>query len=201
MKRRIIRSMTAIAAGIAVVACLSCQKTANSRTAVRTTPYGKRQTISLAGQWRFQLDPDEVGEQQKWHSRTLPGRIALPGSTAENGYGDDVGVETEWTGRIVDRSWFTDARYERYRQPGSVKIPFWLTPVKHYVGPAWYQREIDIPQDWPDKRIVLFLERCHWETKVWVDGVTVGTQDSLCTPQRHELSELLTPGRHRLTIR
>ncbi|UCC98465.1 MAG: discoidin domain-containing protein [Phycisphaerales bacterium] len=201
MKRRTIRTMTAIAAGIAVVACLSCQKTANSRTTATPRPNQERKSISLAGQWRFQLDHDDVGEQQNWSGRTLPGRVALPGSTAENGYGNDVGVETKWTGKIVDQSWFTDSKYEKYRQPGSVKIPFWLTPVKHYVGPAWYQREIDIPQNWRDKRIVLSLERCHWETKVWVDGTLAGMQDSLCTPQRHELSDLLTPGRHLLTIR
>ncbi len=198
MKRRSIRPTVAIVAGIAVMACLSCQNTPNSKT---TRPGESRQSISLAGQWRFQLDRDNVGERQNWHSRTLPARIALPGSTAEHGYGDDVSVDTQWTGKIVDQSWFTDAKYEKYRQPGSVKIPFWLTPVKHYVGPAWYQRRIDIPQNWNDKRIVLLLERCHWETKVWVDGAAVGTQDSLCTPQLYDLSGILTPGRHLLTIR
>jgi len=45
-----------------------------------------------------------------------------------------------WTGDIVDRSYFTDKRYEKYRQPGNIKIPFWLKPVKYYKGPAWYQK-------------------------------------------------------------
>ena len=178
--------------------CLSCQNVVDSKT---TTPSGAGQSISLAGQWSFRLDPEHVGEQQNWFGRTLPQRIRLPGSTAERGFGDDISVDTKWTGQIVDRSWFTDAKYEKYRQPGSLKIPFWLTPLKHYVGPAWYQRRVDVPQSWKGKRIVLFLERCHWETKVWVDGAAAGVQDSLCTPQCHDLSSLLTPGRHQLTIR
>ncbi len=51
----------------------------------------------------------------------------VPGSTAENGYGDHVSVDTKWTGGIVDQSWFTEAMYEKYRQPCNFKIPFlWL---------------------------------------------------------------------------
>jgi hypothetical protein len=157
--------------------------------------------ISLAGQWRFKLDPANTGEKEKWFQSNLPDRINLPGSTTENGFGDDISLETKWTGSIIDKSFFTDAKYEPYRQPGSIKIPFWLTPVKHYKGPAWYQKQVDIPADWASKRITLFLERCHWETKVWIDDTAVGTQDSLCTPQLHDLSRLIKPGRHTITIR
>jgi len=163
-------------------------------------PGQERRAISLAGRWLFRLDPQKVGQDQKWYQGELPDRIELPGSTVENGYGDDISVDTKWTGNIVDRSWFTDAKYEKYRQAGSAKIPFWLTPLKHYVGPAWYQKEVHIPRDWQNKRIILFLERCHWETKVWVDGVAAGMRDSLCTPHEYDLSKLLTPGRHVLTI-
>jgi hypothetical protein len=158
-------------------------------------------SISLAGLWLFKLDPEDIGEKQKWYTNKLPDRINLPGSTTGNGYGDDISLDTEWTGSIIDKSFFTDAKYEKYRQPGSIKIPFWLTPVKHYKGPAWYQKQVDIPSNWAGKRITLFLERCHWETKVWVDGTPVGTRDSLCTPHLHVLSSLMTPGRHMVTIR
>lgn len=40
-----------------------------------------------------------------------------------------------------------------------------------------------------------------WENRVWVDGRTSGLQDNLSTPQHYDLSALLTPGRHRFTIR
>lgn len=190
MNRNIIRSMVMIAT--AAVMSAGCQTIALRH---------ERKTISLSGHWLFSLDPNNVGESEKWYNSQLADRIKLPGSTAENGYGDDVSVDTKWTGSIIDKSWFTEAKYEKYRQADSVKIPFWLTPLKHYVGPAWYQRQVDIPQDWHSKRIVLLLERCHWETMVWVDGVAAGMQDSLCTPQRHDLSDLMMPGRHMLTVR
>jgi len=48
---------------------------------------------------------------------------------------------------------------------------------------------------------VLRLERCHWETRVWVDGRSAGSADSLSTPHVHDLGGDLAPGPHRLTIR
>jgi hypothetical protein len=38
---------------------------------------------SLAGTWRFQLDPATNGLSSKWFERTLAGQIRLPGSTDE----------------------------------------------------------------------------------------------------------------------
>ncbi|MFC1636657.1 discoidin domain-containing protein [Planctomycetota bacterium] len=192
MNRNIIRFIVMIAIAAAVGMSAGCQTIA---------PSHERKTLSLSGRWFFRLDPNNVGESEKWYDRTLTDLISLPGSTVENGYGDVVSVDTNWTGSIIDKSWFTEPKYEKYRQADSVKIPFWLTPLKHYVGPAWYQKQVDIPQDWRGKRTVLLLERCHWETKAWVDGLATGMQDSLCTPQRYDLSDLLTPGRHVLTVR
>ena len=151
----------------AIVICAGCQEIVDSQAKLTEGRGRQRKIMSLAGQWLFRLDPQNIGEQEKWHKSIPNDRIKLPGSVPENGYGDDISVDTKWTGSIIDRSWFTDAKYEKYRQPGSVKIPFWLTPVKHYVGPAWYQKRLDIPEDWTGRRIILFLERCHWETKVW----------------------------------
>ena len=157
--------------------------------------------MDLSGTWQFRLDPEGKGESERWFDSALPDRIRLPGSTAQNGFGDDITVETKWTGSIVDRSWFTDPKYVKYRQPGNVKIPFWLQPVKHYVGPAWYQREVEIGRFWDSSHTVLFLERCHWETRVWVDGKEAGMRNSLCTPHEYDLTSFLTRGKHRLTIR
>jgi hypothetical protein len=192
---------TLLLTAAAIVICSGCRETVDSQVKLTEGRGRQRKVMPLAGQWLFRLDPQNIGEQEKWHKSILNDRIKLPGSVPENGYGDDISVDTKWTGQIVDRSWFTDAKYEKYRQPGSVKIPFWLTPEKHYVGPAWYQKKLDIPEDWTGRRIILFLERCHWETKVWVDNIAVGMQDSLCTPHVYDLSDVMTPGGHLLTIR
>jgi hypothetical protein len=158
------------------------------------------QPISLKGRWRFQLDRADEGLSDRWFSRTLPGKIRLPGTLTAQGMGDPISVETPWTGSIVDRSWFTEPEFAPYRTPGNVKVPFWLQPELHYSGAAWFQREIRIPKRWAGSRIVLFLERPHWETRVWVDDRSCGTNTSLATPHEYDLG-LLMEGSHTLTIR
>jgi hypothetical protein len=159
------------------------------------------QSISLAGNWSFQLDHNDAGIQEQWFTKKLDDHIQLPGSMLTNGKGDDVTVNTKWTGSIYDSSWYFNPRMEKYRQPGNLKFPFWLTPAKYYVGPAWYRKEVIIPANWKGKHIQLFLERCHTETMVWVDDQQTGMQNSLVAPHVYDLTAQLTPGKHIITIR
>ena len=155
---------------------------------------------SLQGEWRFALDRNDRGLAEQWYTRSLTDTIHLPGSLQEQGYGDEVGIETPWTGQIVDKSWYDSPLYEKFRQPGNIKVPFWLNPDRHYVGVAWYQKEIDIPASWNGSPVQLELERTHWETTLFLDGVEMGKHESLSTPYRHTFKEL-TPGKHTLTLR
>lgn len=143
--------------------------------------------IDLSGEWSFALDPEDIGIAEQWHSRPLDGKIDLPGSLQEQGFGNDVSVDTEWTGGINDRTWFDSEAYAKYREKGNVKIPFWLQPEKHYVGVAWYQREIEIPAKWEDSYVELELERTHWETVVFLDGERIGSSNALQTPHRYRI--------------
>ncbi len=155
---------------------------------------------SLQGEWRFALDRNDRGLAEQWYTRSLTDTIHLPGSLQEQGYGDEVGIETPWTGQIVDKSWYDSPLYEKFRQPVNIKVPFWLNPDRHYVGVAWYQKEIDIPASWNGSPVQLELERTHWETTLFLDGVEMGKHESLSTPYRHTFKEL-TPGKHTLTLR
>ena len=155
---------------------------------------------SLQGEWRFALDRNDRGLTEQWYTRSLTDTIHLPGSLQEQGYGDEVGIETPWTGQIVDKSWYDSPLYEKFRQPGNIKVPFWLNPDRHYVGVAWYQKEIDIPASWTGNPVQLELERTHWETILFLDGVEMGKHESLSTPYRYTFKEL-TPGKHTLTLR
>lgn len=158
-----------------------------------------RTVIDLAGQWEVSLDPEDIGEKQKWFKAILPDKITLPGSLTQNGLGDEVTAKTKWTAGFWNKAWLTDKQYEKYRQPGNVKINSWLQPLKHYVGKAWYRKQIDIPENFKGKQITLLLERCHWETKVWVDGKYIGVKNSLSTPNRFRLGKL-NPGKHNIAL-
>ncbi len=162
----------------------------------------KKQTrIDLSGEWQFRIDSLDEGVANRWFEKNLEDKISLPGSMTTNGKGDEISLKTPWTGGIVDSSWFYADKYARYREPGNIKIPFWLQPVKYYAGAAWYNKTVEIPESWIGQYISLFLERCHWETTVWVDGVEVGMQNSLATPHIYNLSTQLNPGKHTISIR
>ena len=132
-----------------------------------------QQSIDLSGTWSFQLDNEKAGEQQRWYNKDLNDNINLPGSTDEQGFGVKAKV----------------AQKTR------------LTREYRYVGPAWYQKTIEIPESWQGKHVELFLERAMWETKVWLDDHYIGSAESLSVPHRFNLSDYITPGKHRLSIR
>ncbi|SDJ98466.1 Glycosyl hydrolases family 2 [Catalinimonas alkaloidigena] len=157
--------------------------------------------IDLAGTWAFRIDSLDEGVAQQWFRHTLDDRITLPGSMTTNGKGNPISVATPWMASLMDSAWFFAPEYAPYRQPGQVKIPFWLQPDTYYQGAAWYQRAVDIPPDWQGTFVELMFERSHWETTLWVDSIQVGMRNSLGTPHRFDLSGYLTPGPHRLTVR
>lgn len=130
--------------------------------------------LDLSGMWRFQLDPMGFGKTpgSELYLDKLSETIMLPGSTDQGGKG------IKNTARYVDR----------------------LSRKFEYQGAAWYQREIVIPEDWADREIYLKLERCHWETTVYVDDKEAGMKEHLSTPNTFVLTPLLTPGIHTLTI-
>lgn len=127
--------------------------------------------LSLAGTWGFQLDQDKAGVDARWFAQDLADTIPLPGTTD--------------TARKGDRN--DKQEYGR------------LTRRHTWTGWAWYQRMIDIPPAWKDKRVVLTMERTRW-ARVWFGDADCGTGESLVAPHVHELTARAVPGRHRLTI-
>lgn len=161
--------------------------------------YAQTDVLSLNGEWTYKLDPDDKGMDEKWYDDAFTQTLVLPGSLNTNGIGEPVSVNTQWTGSQWNKAWYESDFYEKYRSPEDTKIVFWLTPDAYYVGRAWYQKKIVVPGKWKKKHVELSLERCHWQTDLWIDGVKIGTRNSLSVPHRYELEEL-TPGEHILTL-
>lgn len=155
---------------------------------------------SLAGTWRFSLDRNDRGIREQWYQLRLKDKINLPGSLPANRIGDDVSTNTPWMATLNVDDWFNLPQYRKYADSADFKFPFWLQPEKYYSGVAWYQRDITIPKTWRDQRVILSLERPHWETRVWCDNTLIGRNDALATPHEYDLGAL-SPGKHTLTIR
>jgi len=160
------------------------------------------ETIPLAGDWRFALDRNDVGTNDQWFAKNLPDKIKLPGILQAQGYGDDISTNTPWVLTLGDAWWKIQPAglRDHFSQPGHVEVPFLSQPPKHYLGAAWYQRDIEIPANWKGRHFTLFLERAHWQSTVWVDDKEYPANDGLDAPHITDLG-VLTPGKHRLTIR
>jgi hypothetical protein len=136
--------------------------------------------ISLAGTWRVALDSMDIGIEQRWYNTSFDKAIQLPGTL------DDAGMGTP-----------ADIRTDQINKEVLLK----LTRKHTYIGPAWYSRDVVIPKGWSGKSVQLMLERVIWNTRLWIDGREAGSSESLSVPHRFDLSQFLSPGKHRLVIR
>lgn len=127
--------------------------------------------IALHGDWEFALDAQRQGLADGWHNGRFDDVIALPGT--------------------VDLA--------RKCPAGPSAGMAFLTRRNPYVGPAWYARDIDVPADHDGLYHDLFLERPHGAVRVWLDGLEIGRDLGLCTPNTFLLGQL-APGKHRLVI-
>jgi hypothetical protein len=127
--------------------------------------------LSIAGPWWFQIN----GPKLTGHPTTLPSidftdTIDLPGSTESN-------------------------------KKGAEQLPGWngqLTRLYRFDGPAWYRRVVEIPPEWRNKRISLFLERTKY-SQLWLDSEFIAEGTLFCSPQEFTLGNV-SPGKHELTL-
>lgn len=68
-----------------------------------------------------------------------------------------------------------------------------------FYGKAWYQREVFIPTGWKSKVIFFNMERTR-VSHVWVDGRLAGGDSLISVSQQYDLTTLLSPGKHLLTV-
>lgn len=133
------------------------------------------QEIDLSGEWGFQTDVMDFrrGSLSPRYKHKLQETITLPGITDDH----KIGYKVPY--KYIDR----------------------LTRKYEYMGPAWYQRDIEIPKEWKGKRIFMYFERTHWLSCVWVDTKEVSRIDYISVPHNHDLTEFVTPGKtHRITV-
>ena len=135
--------------------------------------------MSIAGRWRFALGD----------STNCTDVIDLPSTTdiARKGNGRINARELEKIDPMRDDAYLTDAltRHPTRRFP--------------YVGPATYERDVDVPAEWAGKRIELLIERTKY-VSVYFDGKPIGRCETLATPAVVELPRGTSPGRHRLRL-
>ena len=136
---------------------------------------GRTVEINLSGEWGFQTDVMDFrrGSLSPRYNHKLQEKIVLPAIT------DDYQIGYKSPYRHIDR----------------------LTRKYEYMGPAWYQREISIPIEWQGKRILIYFERTHWLSSIYVDTREVSKIDYVSVPHVHDLTDFVTAGKtHLITV-
>ena len=87
-----------------------------------------------------------------------------------------------------------------------ITVPFpWgskLSGVKDEANIGWYQRKIQVPQEWDGQRVFLVIGASDWHTTVWLDGKKLGDHKGGYTPFDFDLTPYLKLGdKQTLTIR
>ena len=152
--------------------------------------------LDLSGEWRFALDPEDTGIRTQAADWKFPDTIRLPGMVNAQGFGEVPSIRTEWTGD----GWRYPEMFKEWQADDNFKFPFFLQPPHHYAGPAWFQREVEIPDDWEGRELKLTLERVKWLSTLWIDGEKAGSGDSLGTPHVFRIGPL-KPGTRTITLR
>lgn len=87
--------------------------------------------------------------------------------------------------------------YRSKGEPNEAREVRCLTDAYQFEGFAWFEREVDVSSLDEELDCFLYLERTR-TTSLWVDGVFVGSRNSLTTPHRYYLE--LSRTKHIITI-
>lgn len=63
-----------------------------------------------------------------------------------------------------------------------------------YAGKAWYRKNITVDKEWKGKAIRLLFDAVNFESKVWVNGKPVGTNNVGYLPFEFDVSDILNFG-------
>ena len=169
-----------LAAGLAALAAISCS----------TTPKVEWEPVSgrIMTVWGENLDPGDV--------------------LAE--YPRPQMVRERWMN--LNGLWeyaLTPADAAPEKMDGHILVPFAVESALSGVGRAvtendalWYEREISIPEDWDDQRVILHFGAVDWKAEVYVDDHLAGTHTGGYAPFSFDVTDLLGDGRmHTLKVK
>lgn len=130
-----------------------------------------RDRIELNGKWLYSLQTDRETGVKPYDQSRFSKSLILPGTLDENKIGN---INTDSSDLHLFRE-------------------------LEYTGPAYFQREVTITQNWKGKNILLIMERTR-VTKVWVDTMFMGFSNRIFSKQEYDLTDALSPGIHTITI-
>ncbi len=113
----------------------------------------------------------------------------------------DLSLNGDWKFRIdpyangESSNWFApdlnDNAWDSMKVPGNWDL---RNEYANYTGKAWYRKEITVDPSWKNKTVRLLFDAVNFESKVWVNGKLVGTNNIGYLPFEFDVSSLLNYG-------
>ena len=103
----------------------------------------------------------------------------------------DFEIDNDLSGKIKG--------YEKNRSFNKkINVPFCpeskLSGIQNtdFINSVWYGKQLNIPQEWKDKRVLLHVGACDYFTTVFVNGVRVGEHKGGYTPFCYDVTDYLS---------
>ena len=135
--------------------------------------------LSLDGEWQFALDPDEVGEKERWFATDRP-------------FSRTIHVPGAWEAEDVGPPGFSHPTHVE-----GCPIPL----RNEYVGSAWYRKLFRLPVGWSGKRVWLKIGGVNSQGWFWVNGTNIGFLNHYCGAYKFDISPLLVEGENTIVAR
>lgn len=138
--------------------------------------------MSLDGEWKFAFSANIAGAPEDFHWEDFDSSgwktIKVPADRQTEGYDQPL--------------------YNNYRYPFPPNRPF----IPHDSNPVGsYLHEIDIPDDWLNRNVILHIGAAGSAYHVWVNGREVGYSEDSKLPSEFDLDQYLRAGRNSIAIR
>ena len=96
--------------------------------------------------------------------------------------------------------------FERHSLNGKITVPFCpesaLSGVQNtdFMNAVWYRRDLAIPKNWADKRVIFHIDASDYETTVYVNGRRVGTHRGGYTSFAFDITDYLCDSGNYVTV-
>ncbi len=158
----------------------------NEKEAIQNSWESSEHNLSLNGTWKF-----------KWFEKPAD----VPMNIAETGFKD-----TDWDNFKVPANWevnnygfpiYVNIGYEfqHLQAPNPPIVPLTYDPT------GVYRREVDLPQNWVGKNIVLHIGAAKSNLMVWVNGKYIGYGEDGKLPSEFDLSKVLVGGKNLIVLK
>jgi hypothetical protein len=73
--------------------------------------------------------------------------------------------------------------------------------LRHFTGPARYERSFELPEEWKDQRVILHFGAVDYFAEVWINDKKAGAHEGGYLPFELDISPLVHEGTNKLVVR